>query len=119
MWKSKKISLNVADRIARVISSRDIIQSLDRVIASERSRVIELDFSDVDFVSRSAAHEFLLLRDRMSWPFLRRKKIIFTNLNNEVKMMLRAAEANSTTPPKKDGGYKPQRISIDSLPAEA
>lgn len=78
------IRVKLASEIAEVISSRDVLALLKDRLLKSKSDHIELDFSDVEFISRSAAHELLLLKESISSV----KEINFANMNREVEVML-------------------------------
>jgi len=51
--------------IAPIISSRDVIDALEKDIIKTKAKSVDLDFTDVKFISRSAAHSLLLLKERL------------------------------------------------------
>src|SRR4030042_1050018 len=61
----KEISINIANLLAPIISSRDIIDILEKSIKKTDSRSVNLDFINVKFISRSAAHALLLMKERL------------------------------------------------------
>jgi len=88
MKKQKVIKIDLASLIAKNIATR---QSAE-LIRSEIFRIaplkenIEIDFSNVDFISRSFADEILHLKDEVK---KRDIAIQFSNTNNEVENMLK------------------------------
>jgi len=114
MLKIKKITIDVAKNLATIINSRDIVFSLKRVIAKSWTKAIDLDFNNVEFVSRSAAHELLLLRDSLNSRFFMRKEINFVNANNDVTNMLRIVAASRVAPKPKEESHI-QKTDIDHL----
>lgn len=110
--KQKSTKINIAGKIASVLSSRDIVRDLDKLIKKAKSKLVELDFKKVDFVSRSAAHELLLLKERFAQQS---KSISFINTNQEVTKMLRVVAANRALPPKKPTDFKAPVVNIKSL----
>jgi len=105
----------MAKSLARIISSRDAAASLRSLISRSSSKAIDLDFQNVEFVSRSAAHELLLLKDRFDRAICRRKAISFINANNEVAGMLRAVAASRAVPRPKEANLHIEKMSIDNL----
>jgi len=75
-------TIDVGSVVAPFISSRDIIDKLTREI--DRYDEVVLDFKNVSFLSRSAAHE--LMKYRNAHP---EKRIRVVNTNETVSMILR------------------------------
>ena len=97
--------------IAPMIGSRDVVHALKDVIDQVNVSAFDMDFADVAFVSRSAAHEFLVLKDEM------KKKNIdlqFINAKNEVAEMLRIVAANRAVPRLKDEPHF-ERVTLAAL----
>ena len=112
MSKQKFTKINIAEKIASILSSRDAIRDLDKLIKKSKTDLVELDFAEIDFVSRSAAHELLLLKEK----FNRQPKIIsFVNTNQDVSKMLRIVAANRAVPSQKPTEINVPIISIKSL----
>lgn len=80
-----KIELKSA--IAPTLSSRDIVDVVEKLVDQNDQRRVVIDFSGVTFVSRSAADELLKLRDRYT-RFLSRKKLAFENVPADVAQIL-------------------------------
>lgn len=74
--------IDLSREIAEIISSRDVILNLQSIVNSLKEDSVVLNFANVDFISRSAAHQFLLLQESMD-----RKNIQFENLNESVAQM--------------------------------
>ncbi len=55
----------VSSLLAPILSSRDTIGVLEKKIRKTKIKSIDLDFSNVSFVSRSAAHALLLMKERL------------------------------------------------------
>ena len=112
MSKQKFTRINIAKKIASILSSRDAIRNLDKLIKKAKTDLVELDFIEIDFVSRSAAHELLLLKEKFS----RQSKIIsFINANQDVSKMLRIVAANRALPSQKSTEINVPIVSIKSL----
>ncbi|MDO8571108.1 MAG: STAS domain-containing protein [bacterium] len=97
MKKEEKSTIRLINVIAPMIGSRDVVFSLRELITKARSQAVILDFSGVEFVSRSAAHEFLVLKDELKAENI---DIEFTNLKDESEAanMLRLVAANRMVP---------------------
>ncbi len=112
MNKQKPIKINVAEKIAPILGSRDVIQVLDRLIKEAKNNLVELDFAKVDFISRSAAHELISLKEKLA---RQSKTISFVNTSQDVAKMLRIVAANRALPPKKPAEFKAPVVNIKSL----
>jgi len=108
-------NLMISDLLASIISSRDIIDILEKAIKKIDNKSVDLDFSNVKFVSRSAAHALLLMKERLQT----RKDIYFINSNKDVANMLRVVAANRIVSQKKKPDFNPEKIDINSLFKEA
>ena len=69
MNKQTREKIDVAHILASVVGSRDIADRLKDVILESRAPAIDLDFVNVDFVSRSAAHQLLAIQQNMQKDF--------------------------------------------------
>lgn len=112
MKKQKPIKINIAEKIAAILGSRDVVRSLDKLIKKTKDKLVELDFAKVEFVSRSAAHELLLLKERLA---RQSKTISFINTSQDVAKMLRIVAANRALPLKKPTDFKIPVVNIKSL----
>ena len=106
-----KKTIHVAQNIAPILSSRDVIQSLRTAITRAKDGLIHLDFTDVEFVSRSAAHAIVMLKENVA-P---KHTIIFVHTNDAVKSMLRTVAANRIVPAHKSPEFHAKRIDFSSL----
>jgi len=106
--------IKIADLSATIISSRDIIDVIENAIKKVDAKSIDLDFSDVKFISRSAAHALLSMKENLERKLLRKKEISFINTEEDVMNMLRIVAANKAIP-KQRPQFNPKRIDIDSL----
>lgn len=109
--KSTK-EIQVAKLIAPIIGSRDVVDLLKPHIFKQKETSIVLDFSNVEFLSRSAAHEFLLIKEDLYHD--QQKKLSFENTNKFVTEMLRVVAANRALPKEKTPFYA-EKIDIKSL----
>lgn len=93
-----KAIIDVSVVIATMIGSRDVVHTLKEVILRTRSRSVDLDLKNVEFLSRSAAHELLTLKDDLSYSLLRKKLVSFINARDNVSEMLRIVAASRAMP---------------------
>lgn len=114
MDKDNQTTINISKEIAPVISSRDITDNLESAILKSKTKLVNLDFSDVEFVSRSAAHALLLMKENLHRKFLKKKDILFINVNEDIKKMFRIIAANRALPKDKPN-FKPKRLNIDAI----
>jgi len=110
MEKARTIYLE--KEIASIISSRDIFSIIESKIEEDSSDFINLDFSNVDFVSRSAAHELVLLQEKYR---LKGIFVSFVNTNKDIREMIRVVASNRVLPNTKDSEFKPQIVNIKEL----
>lgn len=105
---TSKLTLNVAQLIAPVIGSRDVINVLrDAIKEADKSSVV-LDFAEVEFISRSAAHALLKLQEESE------KRVEFANANDAVENMLRIV-TESKNLPRPDVIFHPRRVEFSDL----
>ncbi|MDD4624908.1 MAG: STAS domain-containing protein [Candidatus Pacebacteria bacterium] len=102
--------LIVSSLLAPIVSSRDVIDILETAVKKTDKKSVDLDFSNVKFISRSSAHALLQMKERLHT----KKEISFVNANEEVTNMLRAVAANRAAPKQKPD-FDPKEIDIDSL----
>ncbi len=115
MKTDSKNTINIAIEIAAVIGSRDLVNNLKKVIKKIDANRVFLDFSEVEFVSRSAAHALLLIKEDSRRKFFGKKEIAFINANSDVEKMLRIVAANLALPKRSKVDFKAERINIKSL----
>ncbi|MEX0934966.1 MAG: hypothetical protein WDZ70_01415 [Candidatus Paceibacterota bacterium] len=80
-------------------------------IKKEELNEIHIDFSDIEFVSRSAAHEFFLLKEELK-PH---KNVEFINTNDDVSEMFKAVAASRALPRKLNGKIQVERVSAEEF----
>jgi len=110
----QKTTINIAQITAPMLSSRDIVDVIRKAVNKADAESVELDFTDIEFISRSAAHELLVMKE----DFLRehfKKEISFENTNESITEMLRVVAANRAKPRAEEPVFNPQEISINSL----
>jgi len=117
--KQQPTKINIAKSSATIISSRDIADVLEELIKKTDTESVVFDFSDVKFVSRSAAHALLVLKERIGSRVSNKKKISFVNANNDITEMLRIVAANRALPKNKSFKFNPEKIDIKSLLKQA
>jgi len=111
MKNTNKRTIRLFTAIAPMIGSRDVVSALRESIRQMAASTVDLDFADIAFISRSAAHEFLVLKDELK---KRNIDLQFINAENEVAEMLRVVAANRTVPRAKDEPHF-ERVSLDAL----
>lgn len=115
MKRVTKAIINLADSIAPIIGSRDLVDLLEKSISKTKADLVELDFKNVEFVSRSAAHALLTMKEDFLRKMLRKKEIAFVNANRDVKTMFRTVAANRALPNKRDIVFQPKSVDINSI----
>lgn len=110
--RKSEATIEVAKFLASNIGSRDIVDVLQDQILNSNSSLVILDFKNVNFVSRSAAHEFLLIQEKLRQEH---KEIIFNNLNNDISEMIRVVAANRAAPKSNKSEFNPEKTDINTL----
>ena len=108
--KSHK-NLIITRLLAPILSSRDVVDILEKIIKKTDVKSVDLDFSNVKFVSRSVAHALLLMKERLQ----AKKDIFFINTPEDVVNMLRVVAANRIVSKKQKPEFNPRKIDINSL----
>ena len=107
-------TIDLAAIVAPVLASRDLISTLKSAIEKTTTRQVQLDFANVEFVSRSAAHELLHLKESVT-ALNPKKTIEFINPNEEVTHMLRIVASNPAVPKAAPDTSSMETVSIDDL----
>jgi len=115
MQENKTTKINVAQILSKTISSRDVLVVLIKKISSAKEKIVELDFSEVDFISRSAAHELLKIREDFDRKKIFKKNVMFVNQNKDVSQMLRLVAANFASPQQPKPKLKTKIVDIHSF----
>lgn len=115
METQRKTIINIADLLPSIISSRDVVNILIKNIKKTKTKLVDLDFSKIDFISRSAAHSFLLMKEDIQRVEFNKKEIHFINANKEVSEMFRVVAANRAFPKQNKIIFNPQRININNF----
>jgi len=113
--KTKTINIDVAKNLAPIVGSRDVVASLKTTIEKAYAKAINLDFSAVEFVSRSAAHELLVLKEKLNKSFFKKKAINFINASDNVTEMFRTVAANRALPKSKIEEAEIETIDVSYL----
>lgn len=80
--------IQVADVLGKTIHTRDASKHLLAVVAKKPGQNVELDFLNVDYISRSFADQFY--GDTIKLASEQQKSMIVTNANEEVINMLQS-----------------------------
>lgn len=110
----EKSTINVASVVAPVLASRDVISALKSEVEKNTAQQVQLNFTDVEFVSRSAAHELLRLKEQLLAQDSKRE-VEFINTNEEVSQMLRTVASNRAVPKKSSQIAPLKTVSINDL----
>lgn len=111
MWKEAKKVIKIAKFIAPIVSSRDVASNLESAILKAKSEIVDLDFSDVEFVSRSATHALLSIKEDLQRRQTEKKVVSFVNANEEVQEMFRIIAANRAMPKIKPN-FEAEKVNI-------
>lgn len=115
MVKKSKTVIKIAQVFASILSSRDIVDELRTIINKTDSESVDLDFQKVEFVSRSATHELILVKEDFKRKRLNKKEVSFINTSNSVKEMFRVVAANRTLPKDIKLKFKAKRVDVNTL----
>jgi len=111
---NKETAINVASVVAPVLASRDVMSALKSEIEKTSVQQVQLNFAEVEFVSRSAAHELLRLKEWFATQDAH-KALEFINANDEVAKMLRTVASNRAVPKSTENTADIKTISIIEL----
>ncbi|MFA5091583.1 MAG: hypothetical protein WC483_03200 [Candidatus Paceibacterota bacterium] len=111
----KNNKLNIKTILAPIITSRDAINKLEKMVKKMPFKTFELDFSDVEFISRSAAHELLVMKEKLAHRLFFKKDIIINNTNFDVSEMIRVVAANRAVPKKIAEKMETKIVSFDEF----
>lgn len=115
MKKTNKKIINVAKILAPIVGSRDLMPVLAEAINKADAKSVDLDFREVEFVSRSAAHALLLMKEDLQRKWLNKKYIAFVNASNNVQEMFRVVASNRAVPKLNNLDIKIEKTDIKSL----
>jgi anti-anti-sigma regulatory factor len=108
-------SIYIAEKIAKIVSSRDLVSQLKKEVLKRKESPVKLDFTKVEFVSRSAAHEFLTLQDDMQNRLFKKRKVQFVNTSENIKQMFRVVAANMAMPKNQKPDVELKKTDIQTL----
>ena len=92
----------------KMISSRDIVATFLPIIKKYSKHNIVLNFSKIQFISRSAAHEILRLKSKY-------QNIVLENATSEVAGILRTVAASMALPKDTTSKFKPKKTTLKAL----
>ena len=115
MNKQDKITINVAKILAPIVGSRDLMPILADAVNKADAKSVDLDFSEVEFVSRSATHALLLMKEDLQRKWMNKKYITFVNTSNNVQEMFRVVAANRAIPRHDTPNIQIEKVDISSL----
>lgn len=115
MNKHDKYTIDVAKILAPIVGSRDLMPVLAEVVNKADAKTVDLDFSKVEFVSRSAAHALLLMKEDLQRRWLNKKFIAFVNASDNVQEMFRIVAANRALPKINEPQVEIEKTDINSL----
>lgn len=81
-------TIRIASLLNKTLHTREAAVLLLQAVAAHPCNTIELDFTDIDYISRSFADQFH--SDKLSLAADSQKTIIVTNANEEVVRILQA-----------------------------
>jgi len=94
-----------------MLSSRGVIKYFDDAIKKiKHTDLIAFDFSDIEFISRSAAAELVSLKESY-----KNKKIVYFALNDYLSDILRSVAASKVYPKKENFKFNPNRAPLSDL----
>jgi len=117
------VSVKVDEKTKRLMKMHDEInwsavvrRSIERKLEEADSKKIMLDFNKVEFVSRSATHALIKLKEKYnkSWNIFNKKKIVFININRSFEKMVQSVVASKKFMNRKVE-FNPEMVSADAL----
>lgn len=115
MTKLDKFTINIAKVLAPIVGSRDLMPILAEAVNKADATSVDLDFSEVEFVSRSATHALLLMKEDLQRKWLNKKYIVFINASENVQEMFRIVAANRAIPKNNELNVQIEKININLL----
>lgn len=113
--EKQRNTILIVEKIAKIVSSRDLVHNLEKEVSKQKYSIVNLDFTDVEFISRSAAHELLSLQEKMRTKTFKKKEILFVNTSDDVKKMLRIVASNKAVPESSKPRIRLEKIDIHAL----
>lgn len=105
--------INIFQTIAPILGSREIVDNLKKVVIKARTKRVDLDFKKVKFISRSAAHELLKMKEKLF--YVNKKEVQFINTSLNVAQILEAVASSRAVPKKEIPKSKIDTFNITSL----
>lgn len=93
--KEQHIVLSLSEHFKNSVLSRAAVINLFDIDFS-KAKTVEIDFSTIDFVSRSATHQLIKEKERLEKTLP--VKVNFLNLNKKVKEMFEVVSKSIETP---------------------
>lgn len=116
MNQNNSTILKMVDLLAPILSSRDVITDVIKIaLKHTNTRLVFLDFIDVKFISRSVAHELLMIQNQFEHTIFQKKEIRFINMNEDVRKMFAIVKDSKTHSEHTKIEFNPKKIDIDSL----
>lgn len=113
--KEKITTINISKVLVPILGSRDIINDLRQLVIKAPTKRVDLDFRKVQFVSRSAAHELLKLKEELFYRKQDKKEVNFINTKENVAQMLRIVAANRAVPKEEPVKLNIETVNITAL----
>lgn len=113
MKEKKRKIINIAKIVAPILGSRDVISALKNSILETRAERVDLNFKKVKFISRSAAHELLKIKEELFYKH--KKEIRFTNAEESIEQMLRVVASSRAIPRREVPKLEMEVVSICSM----
>ena len=116
MDQKKSKVIDMSQVLAPIISSRDTLAMVKKAVQEAETNLVNLDFNKVEFISRSAAHELLKIKEELRIDH--KKEVFFANTNESVTDMIRVVAANRAVPKISQPEFtRKKEVSIESLSA--
>lgn len=114
MRRESETTIKLIEILAPIIGSRDLIRNVEKAISKAKTKSVNLDFNDITFVSRSAAHALLRLKENFKRKIICNKEVNFVKANKDVGEMLRIVAANKALPKEKPT-FNAEKVNIETF----
>jgi len=108
---TKHITLKLSDHFHNSVSSRAAIVNLFDIYMNDVAS-ITVDFQDIGFLSRAAAHQLLTTQKEFSHE--RNVKVVFANMQKDVRDMLETVQSSLQKKSNKSSGVEVIHFSNES-----
>lgn len=105
--------IDLAEALAPTISTRVAIQAFKNRLREVPSFRIELDFANVESISRSAAHELVVTRFDLT--NVDHKTVDFTHMNSVVTDVFSTVTDNAINTKQKDRQISDKRVAFEAF----